>query len=263
MPQPIKLTVVLISALGLQVINPRPIEAQSSPSGTSITDFVDTDSAPFELPSAINIGLPEPIAEIFQEFTRIVGFIETFLSELGIEVSIGDLGLPELEEVEQILEENNEIDIAGDVFGSQTGSTVDLADKLYQEYLRDLGGEYSKNSALSSVGQEIIVEQIDAASITAQTSQEFAEDSNGQDVSQNILRNISHQLALQQQIDNMLFFETQEAKIARAIELSTTGESLVELSKQTTRSQREASSLFKAGLYHHGLLSVPGQHLVD
>jgi hypothetical protein len=210
-----------------------------------------------------SIDLPEPIAAIFRKFDEIVGNVETFLSDLGIEVSRGDIGLPDIEEAYKLFEENNQIDIALDVFGSQTGSTVSIKDKLLQQYLKDLGHEYSNNSALSIEGQEKIVEQIESAKKTVEASSELANDSNSEDVSQNILRNISNQAALNQQLDNMILFELQEDKISRALSVSIQGESLAELAKQTARDEREATSLYKASLYNYGLVSIPGQHLIS
>jgi hypothetical protein len=161
-----------------------------------------------------------------------------------------------------LFERDNQIDIASDVFGTQTGSTVIIDDSLYKQYLNDLGNEYAQNSTLSEAGQQITAEQIELSQATAEISNRFARDSNGQDVSQNILRNISHQIALQQQLDMMSYFGLQEDKIARSLMVSIEGESLVALDKLTITRDREAISILKAGMYHQGLLSIPAQHLL-
>lgn len=206
--------------------------------------------------------LPPAVAEIFRDITRIVGQVETFLSELGIEVNIGELNLPDIEEAIELFESDNQIDIASDVFGSQTGSTVVIDDILSKQYLKDLGNEFAQNSTLSEEGQEITAEQIEISQETAQISNEFAQDSNGQDVSQNILRNISNQVALQQQIANMSYFNLTEDKIARSLIVSMQGESLVALDKITTTRDRETAVALKSSNYYQGLLSIPAQHLV-
>lgn len=239
----------LIIAFCLELTNPQSVFAQSHPFALAQLQ--------------IGFNLPELVANIFRQFPELVGVLETFLADLGIEVSLGELGLPDLEEAEILFEEDNQIDIAGDVFGSQTGSTIDSRDKLYQQYLRDLGKEFSQNSALTIEGQENIMEQIETSAVLTEASLELAVDSTNQDVSQNILRNISNQLFIKQQLDNMFFFERQEDKIARSLALSVNGESLIELSRQTTRAQREAASLYKASLYNHALLSIPGQYLLN
>jgi hypothetical protein len=240
---------ISIASLFLQVLSPQITQAQ-----------IPIPSGGFERLGDI---LPEPIAELFRDIANIVGQIDTFLAELGLEVNVGVLGLPDVREAVQVFEENNQIDIASDVFGTQTGSTVVIDDSLYKQYLNDLGTEYAQNSTLSEEGQEKTVEQIELAAETAQISNELAQDSNGQDVSQNILRNISNQLALVQQLDNMSFYEMQEDKIARSLMLSMQGESTVALDKLTTIRDREALSILKASTYHQGLMSIPGQYLVN
>ena len=206
--------------------------------------------------------LPPAVAEIFGEINRIIGQVETFLSELGIEVDIGELNLPDIEEAIELFESDNQIDIASDLFGSQTGSTVVLDDALLKQYLKDLGNEYAQNSTLSEEGQKITAEQIQISQETAILSNEFAKDSNTQDVSQNILRNISNQLALQQQLDNMSYFGLTEDKIARSLIVSMQGESLVTLDKITTTRDRETAIALKSSNYYQGLLSIPAQHLI-
>lgn len=211
---------------------------------------------------ALGDSLPPAVAEIFRDITRIVGRAETFLSELGIEVNIGELDLPDIEEAIELFEQDNQIDIASDVFGSQTGSTVIIDDALFKQYLKDLGNEFAQNSTLSQEGQEITAEQIEISQETAAISNEFASDSNGQDVSQNILRNISNQLALQQQLANMTYFNLIEDKIARSLSVSMQGESLVALDKITATRDRETAIALKSSNYYQGLLSIPAQHLL-
>lgn len=261
-----KITIIL-TALALQMPFSGIATAQISSGGFSGGTFnfpVDDLGNLGDLGDLGGLGdlLPEPIAELFRDITNIVGEVETFLSELGIEVDFGDLGLPNIEQAIVLFEEDNQIDIASDVFGTQTGSTVIIDDSLYKQYLNDISNEFAQNSTFSEEGQQNTVEQIELSQETAEISNQLAQDSTGQDVSQNILRNISNQLALQQQLDNMIYFGQQEDKIARSLDLAIQGESVVALDKLTTIRDREAISIFKAGTYHQGLLSIPAQHLV-
>ena len=231
--------------------------------GINIEDIANIDSFGDVLGlEGIGDLLPEPIADLFRDIANFVGQVETFLAELGIEVDLGELGLPDLEAAFELFEEDNQIDIASDVFGTQTGSTVIVDDSLRKQYLKDLANEFAQNTTLSVEGQENTVEQIELSQETAEVSNQYAQDSNSQDVSQNILRNISNQLALRQQLDNMAYFGLQEEKIARSLMLAIQGESVVALDRLTTIRDREAISIFKAGTYHQGLLSIPAQHLV-
>jgi hypothetical protein len=213
--------------------------------------------------SDFEVSLPNPISDLYQEFQQIVGVVDTFLADLGIEVDTGDLGIPDIEQAAELFEEDNQIDVAGDVFGTQTGGTITSKEKLLQQYQKELSSEYARNTALSTEGQQKIADKVELAGDTVEASQELASDSDSQDVSQNILRNISRQAALQQQLDNMILFELQEDKVSRALNAEMQGQSLLELSRQSTRSERETENLYKTGLYNQGLISIPGQHLIE
>lgn len=210
----------------------------------------------------LNDFLPESVARLFRDLERIVGEVETFLSELGITVATGEIGLPDILEAIEIFETDNEIDTGSDVFGTQTGSTAVISNYLYRQYLRDLSEEYAQNSTLSLEGQETTAEQTVISQETVEVSNSLAEDSNTQDVSQNILRNISNQMALQQQLDSMQFFATQEDKIARSLNLAVQGETLAGLDSLNVRQDRERISSYQATQYYHGLMSIPLQHLL-
>ena len=229
--------------------------------GIDVNNF-EEDLSGLVVNSGVGDLLPPAVAELFKDLTRIVGRVETFLSELEIEVDLGELDLPNIEQAIELFESDNQIDIASDVFGSQTGSTTILDDALFKQYLKDLGNEYAQNSTLNKEGQEITAQQIEVSQETAILSNELAQNSNGQDVSQNILRNISNQLALQQQLANMSYFGLTEDKIARSLIVSMQGESLVALDKITTVRDRETAIALKSSNYYQGLLSIPAQHLI-
>jgi hypothetical protein len=263
----LKFTLSLLSSIiALQISLTSAANAQTNTGGFSGGTFsLPTDGLGIPINNSDTLGdlLPEPVADLFRDITQAVGQIETFLSEVGIEVSLGQLGLPDLEQAIELFKQDNQIDVASDVFGTQTGSTVVISDSLRKQYLKDLGNQYAQNSTLSEAGQDNTAQQIELAGKTAEISNQYADNSNNQDVSQNILRNISGQLALQQQLDNMSYFGLQEDKIARSLMVSMQGESLVALDKLNTTRDREAISIFKASTYHQGLLSIPAQHLID
>lgn len=201
-----------------------------------------------------------PIAGVFNDLAGIVGEIETFLDGEA-DVDEGALGIPDLESAKVIFTENEDLNRMSDLFGSQTTSTVALKDKLFQQYIRELSQEYSENNSLSEEGQEKIAQKIEIAAQTVEASAQLANDSSSQDVSQNILRNISNQLSLQQEIDNMLLFEMQEDKIGQGLNLQMSAEALSEVSKQTTREERQHLSQIRASLSQNLLISLPGQGL--
>ncbi|WP_036486852.1 hypothetical protein [Myxosarcina sp. GI1] len=219
--------------------------------------FVEDSETEFSIERIIG-GI---FTDLFRRFDLIVGQIDTFLEDKGIEIQKGALGIPDIAEAKIVFDENADLDKYGDMFGTQTGSTQGIKDKLLQQYLRELAQEYSENSGLSNEGQEKIAEKIEVAAASVETSETLARDSTNQDVSQNILRNISNQLSLQQQIDNAIVFEMQESKVSRGLELQMNSETLSEISKQTTRAERENLAGIRSSLSQNLLISLPGQHL--
>ena len=216
------------------------------PSLVLAQDFVANPNETIETNINIpNIQVPALINEFIQDIQAIVGQIETFLDEQGIEVSQGQIGLPDIEEAKIIFAENPELDKFSDLFGTQTGSTFVNQDKLLQQYLKDLAQKYAENSSLSKQGQKKIAQKVENTNKIIQSSLKLAENSSKQDVSQNILRNISNQLSLQQQIDGLNILEAQEAKVANSLQIEMTSELLSEVSKSNTLSQRQYTSTNK------------------
>lgn len=192
-----------------------------------------------------NIQIPDSIEDFIEDIENIIGDIETFLSRQGIEIENGEIGLPDIEQAKVIFESDPQLDEYSDLFGSQTGSTFSNRDKLLQQYLRDYSQQYAENTVLSQEGQEKIAEKMNTIDEIVANSIELAEDSAGQDVSQNILRNLSSQETWGHQLDALILFELQESKINRSLQLEMTSEFLTETSKSTTRAEREYISTNK------------------
>lgn len=211
---------------------------------------------------APSIPLPDFISDFIQDIRLVVGDIETFLSEAGIAVNTGEIGLPDLERAKILFDENLELDEFSDLFSTQTGSTFANREKLLQQYLKDVSQEYAENSILSESGQAKIAEKIAEVNETAQRSNTLSGNSSGQDVSQNILRNVSEQLSLQQQTDAMNIFELQEAKVANGLQLEMTSELLTEISKSTTFNQRQYAATNKIILNATPYIMMPSEREV-
>ena len=199
------------------------------------------------------------LTELHQELDKVYGRIETFLEPLGLEADLGKLGLPNVQEVKQLLSTDTVLGELNDILGGQTGTTYANREKLYQQYLRDLSQEYSENSALSLEGQSKIEAKIDLAASSAEQSLTIADDSSGQDVSQNILRNISNQFALDQQANVMTISAMEEAKVDRALGLQINSEALAEISKQNMNRERQQTGLNAASLNTFYMITIPGE----
>jgi hypothetical protein len=216
------------------------------PSVASAQNFQQQPEETIEIDEGeLDLQIPNFIDDFIQDVQAIVGEIETFLSQQGIEVSSGEIGLPDIEEAKIVFAQNLELDEFSDLFGTQTGSTFVNQDKLLQQYLRDLSQEYAENTSLSQQGQEKIAQKVENTNAIVQSSIELSDDSSTQDVSQNILRNISGQLSLQQQIDGLGILEAQEKKVSDSLQIEMTSELLTEMSQSNTLNQRQYTSTNK------------------
>jgi len=206
-----------------------------------------------------DLGANTFLTELHQELDTISGSINTSLGSLGLEAEAGKLGLPNVQEVKQLLSTDTVLGELNDVLGGQTGTTYSNREKLYQQYLREYAQEYSENSALSLEGQSKIEAKIDSAASSAEQSLTIADDSSVQDISQNIMRNISNQLALDQQANVMTISAMQDAKVDRALGLQINSEALAEISKQNMSRERQQTGLNAASLNTFYMISIPGE----
>jgi|GEM_PF-5573162 len=205
------------------------------------------------------LGAGNFILELNQDLSKMAGDIGTFLGLKQSEPDKGDLGIPNLQEARIVLYEDPELSQFNDIFGSQTGSNYTGKDELYQEYLRQLTQEYSENTALSLEGQSKLQAKVDSANASAAQSMTIAEDSSNQDVSQNLMRNVSNQMAIQQQIDAMAMSEMQDAKVDRSLALQLESENLIEASKANLRSKRASSGVNSISQSSAFLVTIPGK----
>ncbi len=204
------------------------------------------------------LGVGNFLLQLNQDFTAVVGDVKTFLGLRGKEAEIGSIGLPNIQEARITFDEDLELNQFNDVFGTQTGTTFSSRDELYQQYLRELSQEYSENSALSLEGQSKIEAKIDSANASAEQSVTIAEDSTNQDVSQNLLRNVSNQLGIQQQTDAIAIAEMQDDKIDRSLSLQLDSETLIETAKLNVHNERVSSGINSAAQNSFFLITIPG-----
>jgi hypothetical protein len=206
-----------------------------------------------------NLGAGDFITKVNQDLSLLTGDIKTFLGLDAQEVNTGDLGIPNVQEARIRFNNDTELSKLDDILGTQTGTTYGIRNDLYQQYLRDLTQGYSENSALSNAGQSKINLKIQSVNAAAEQSMKIAEDSTDQDISQNLFRNLSNQMAIEQQTDAIALGEMEDAKIDRSLNLQLNSEILRELSESNTSSERETSSLNNAAESSFILVNIPGQ----
>ena len=254
----------------------QPIQAANSPypsSGYEIPEVPEIridpeiDSRSIEIDNLKNkaidyalskLGVKTFLTDLNQTIARISGDIRTTLSDYGIIIPKGKAGLPNIQEAKIVFSEDVALNILNDIFGGQTGSTFNSRDEYAQDYLKQVSQEYSENSALSLRGQSISQTKIDTAISSARESVSIAEDSSGQDISQNILRNISGQFAISQQTDAMAIADMQDAKMDRSLSLQMQSETLAETSGNNARRLRETTAHNGASISTLGLITIPG-----
>lgn len=234
------------------------VDLETNLSREKIVDFVKDKVIGF---ISKKLNAEKYITQLHQDLSTVVGDINTYLDDIGITVKTGKLGIPNLQEVKVIFDEEVILGELNDVIGSQTGSTHSNREKFYQQYLRSLTQEYSENTALSLQGQSKIEAKVDSATSSAQQSLTIADDSSDQDISQNILRNVSNQLALGQQTNAMTIVDMQDAKIDRSLGLQLDSEILMESSRANMREERIGTATNLAAQQSLFMISIPGQQI--
>lgn len=258
------LTIVLIAIATWNIFSgiviaiptlPTNVPANNLPTNI-LPGFGSTNLPTFKIPRFFN--------QLFSQFTSIAssyaGDIETFLNHLyGLNTSHGSIGLPDFHDIEQQLANHLDLDQLSNFFGTRSGRNTSVQNRLRQEFLQDFGSEFVKNSIFSQEGQDKIQQKIEQALDTVDYSAQLQQNSSGQDVSQNILRNLSGQMSLQQQIDLMLLFEMQEQKVKDGLQIELSGEVLSEVGRTNVRREREDLAFINHNLHHNLLISIPGQ----
>jgi hypothetical protein len=121
-----------------------------------------------------------------------------------VEISTGALGLPDPKQIEQEIAAAQPSAFE-EVSATKTGGSGSPVIKrdLVTQFERELTDEVADQTALTQAGQQKLRDNAAAAKQSLATSQTLAADSEQQDVSQNILRNLSTQLAAQQQTSTL------------------------------------------------------------
>ncbi len=176
-----------------------------------------------------------------------------------ISSSIGALGLPDPRQIQVAIEqaEPSQLEQFLGVKHGGDGSPVAKAD-LQLIFDADLAREVAQQAALSEAGQQTLLENAQAANAALETSSELAQDSEGQDVSQNILRNLSGQLQAAQQTDTLLTLDAQMRARDDALRNLVLADALEQLQQERTAQRQLDASAFSSVITQGGLFYVPG-----
>ena len=170
----------------------------------------------------------------------------------------GALGLPD----PKIIEEN--INQSGtspteEALATMTGGEGSPVIKLDAKEIfdADLAEEVARASALTQAGQEKLAQNVEVANQSLETSQQLAEDSEEQDVSQNIMRNLSVQQAAAQATDTLLAIDAQLRQRDDALRNIVESDSLRQLKRDRVAQRRMDASAYSFAITHGGLIALP------
>lgn len=176
-----------------------------------------------------------------------------------IEISTGALGLPDPKQIEQEIE-NAQPSAFEEVAATKTGGSGSPVIKrdLVTQFDRQMTDEVADQTALTQVGQQKLRENAEAAKVALKTSQELATDSEEQDVSQNILRNLSAQLAAQQQTSTLDSVGHQLRARDDALRNKMLVDAVRELQGDRIQDRRETAAAYSRSIVQGGQIIMPG-----
>lgn len=176
-----------------------------------------------------------------------------------VQIQTGALGLPDPKIIEQQIQ-NAAPSAFEEATGSKTGGSGSpvIKDDLVTLFETDMTDEIAAQTALTEDGQQKLRENAEAANSALETSTELASDSEGQDVSQNILRNISAQLAAQQQTGTLDTIDAQLRARDDALRNKMLVDAVRELQGDRLQDRRQDASAYSDAITQGGQLILPG-----
>lgn len=180
-------------------------------------------------------------------------------SDQSFSIEAGAIGLLDPRKVAEAIKAKK-TSTAEELLGAKTGGTgsVTIKDDLRTFVQVKEAKEVAQASALSNQAQEKLKKKSNAATEALKQSTELAQDSEGQDVTQNIMRNISSQLGLLQRTNTILGLNAQIQQRDAAIANALLAESVRELNGERVAKNRELASAYSAVITHGAQFTLPG-----
>lgn len=174
------------------------------------------------------------------------------------EGSQGVLGLPDPKVIEENIEQSG-TSPTEEVLATMTGGGGSPVIKLDAKEIfdADLAEEVARSSALTQEGQEKLAQNVEIANQSLEASQQLAEDSENQDVSQNIMRNISVQASQRQATDTLLAIDAQLRQRDDALRNIVVSDNLRQNKRDRVAERRMDASSFNFAITHGGLIALP------
>jgi len=169
------------------------------------------------------------------------------------------MGLPDPEKVEAFIN-NSAPSPFEEAISSKTGGSGSPAIKLdlLTKFDSDTAREVATETALTEAGQKKLAENAQIATASLKQSLELSADSETQDVSQNILRNISGQLSAGQQTSTLNALDSQIRARDDAYRNVLLSDAVDELQSARVESRRRNASGYSRVITQGSLFTMPG-----
>lgn len=250
---------------GIQQITNQPAVQQARQQISGITQMGD------------QIGqIGDQIGELISQFNldSLLGLIGIDLSDTsraasgGLEggsesnaagVQPGALMLPDIDQAREAIR-SGRTSATEEFFGAKTGGQGSpvIKQDLESLLMTNTSREVAEATTLSQAGQQQLKANAEAANASLTDSAEMAEDSKNQDVSQNILRNISQQMHAQQQTGTLIAVDAQMRARDDSLRNILAANTLDEVQGENIARRRVDAAAYSAAITQGSQFMLPG-----
>ncbi|MBD1853428.1 hypothetical protein H6F87_26300 [Cyanobacteria bacterium FACHB-502] len=179
--------------------------------------------------------------------------------EGGSLVSRGALMLPDIDQARSAIA-NGKTSTTEEFLGAKTGGqgSVVIKQDLESLLMTSTTREVGEATTLSAQGQQQLRANAEAANQALTTSGQLAEDSVNQDVSQNILRNLSGQMQASQQTGTLLAIDAQMRARDDSLRNILMANTLDEIQGENIAERRMDASAYSAAITQGSQFTLPG-----
>jgi hypothetical protein len=203
---------------------------------------------------AINIDLGEITENVYGTSEGTGGSNSDPLAD----IEAGALGLPGIDEVDEAIEQAGDTALMEALAGKQEGGGISGRIYLENLYRKNQAEQVADKTALSRSGQRKLARNSTAANDALKTSTAMMEDSEQQDVSQNVLRNISVQAHEQTVHTGLLALDAQLRARDDSVRNVLMGRTLMEIQSERVSEQRRNAAAYSSVVTSGGLFYLPG-----
>jgi hypothetical protein len=173
-------------------------------------------------------------------------------------VEAGDMGLPIEDQVNATIDETGTTPLMEFLESKQEGGSYAGRTALKNLFRVEETEEVAEATALGADGQTKLKQNTEAANDALKTSTAMMEDSEEQDVSQNIMRNISVQAHETTVHTELLAIDAQLRARDDSLRNSLLGKSLLEIQGERVRDRRQDASAYSGVITAGGSFYLPG-----